>query len=245
MTLIACSDDDDSGNGTNGGGEVATKVYQDGVEGVMNYFYETDSSGKKTLVMGTALNKNFPDVLSMRVSDEKDAYGHFEAMLNSVDSTCITVHVDRSITVNLTDTLGNVKGTAEFVLVNEGGVVASVTFSDGLIEGVSKVDFILESAWPQNDDEKAKQKHFRGNKIYCQVPVVVREAPGSSWWFLSETETRREPLTCVNEPSAGTPAYYVYFDTTPLSEQFDENGVAPPTVRKYLPTKSTAEANSI
>lgn len=65
----------------------------------------------------------------MRVKNETEAASHFVSMIMNVDSTKIVTNVDGSVTAMLTDTLGNVKGTAEYVRGGTSGVLASVIFS--------------------------------------------------------------------------------------------------------------------
>ncbi|MDO4164338.1 MAG: hypothetical protein Q4D56_08120 [Bacteroides sp.] len=228
LGFTACSDDvtptDD------------TTLVVDGLEAVKQFFYETDASGEDHLVRGVALDTADPTELSVGVADEEAALKQFYLMAGEIDATYLVQNSDDSYTLTLTDTLGNVYGTALYTTDTSEGVLASITFSPtDLIPGVSRLDFIAESLWPDNETVTT---HVKGNVINVSAPVV--KWTGGVGYLSSETKT--VPMVCVNTATQGNPAIYVYFDTWNFSPKLNRDLDSWSLVEKYLPDMYTVGA---
>jgi hypothetical protein len=152
--LTACSSDDDNNSGGNGKEQTdsLTAMYDD-LEFLQRSLCMIDSAGKLVRYeIGEAINKSEPEHRYIGVDDIEEAAKMFANWIApDVKLAEITPTVS-DLTAELTDTLGHAQGTIYF-RAGSGTTVAEVTASAGTnLKYVSRITFLLNSAWPYNSE---------------------------------------------------------------------------------------------
>ena len=150
--LTACSSDDDDNNNSGGNGkeqtDSLTAMYDD-LEFLQRSLCLIDSAGKLVRYeIGEAIQENDPQHRYIGVDNIEEAAKIFARWIApDVKLAEITPTVS-DLTAELTDTQGHAQGTIYFRAGN-GTTVAEVTASaETKLKYVSRVTFLLNSAWP-------------------------------------------------------------------------------------------------
>ena len=170
-TFTACSSDDDDNDST-------AKQYDD-----LEYFQKAlcDLDANGNLVgynVGNVLYENEPQHLYIGVDNIEEAARKFAAWMSpEVKLGDITPTV-RELTAQLADKQGKSQGTIYFRAGTD-PVVAEVTASSGTqLKFVSRITFLLNSAWPHNSgDEDLGIDTNLGD----DDGLGINGEPGSSW----------------------------------------------------------------
>lgn len=148
--LTACSSsDDDNDSGTEKPGDEAIKY--DDLAVFQQALCTIDNAGKLVRYdIGEAINESEPEHRYIGVDDIEEAAKIFANWIApDVKLAEITPTVS-DLTAELTDTLGHAQGTIYF-RAGSGTTVAEVTASAGTnLKYVSRITFLLNSAWPYN-----------------------------------------------------------------------------------------------
>ncbi len=125
----------------------------DQVKYFQNLLVEIDTLGNiKQRVTGAPLNSIDSTELYIGVADLAEASEMFKNLLSPDTEVKPLVPSTIDLEVKLKDENGRLLETAYFKAVDNAPVLAEVTFQQGdVIKHVSKVIFIKESAWPDND----------------------------------------------------------------------------------------------
>ncbi|MBR3895753.1 MAG: hypothetical protein IKJ42_01835 [Bacteroidaceae bacterium] len=123
------------------------------VKYLQNLHVEIDTLGNiKQRVNGAPLNSIDSTELYIGVADLAEASEKFKSLLSPDTEVKLLVPSTTDLEVKLKDENGRLLETAYFKAVDNTPVLAEVTFQEGdIIKYVSKVIFIKESAWPDND----------------------------------------------------------------------------------------------
>lgn len=196
--FTACSDSDDDKK-DEGGTETPT---EEGVVEVFNdllYFQnsiiEIDEEGNfMSRSCGEVLYDDEPHHIYVGVESLAEAEQMFRQWL-APDVT--VTPTPNGLSAALTDEEGKAQGTVNFAAATGSGEVAEVT-ADADLKYFSKLTFLLNSAWPLNDDEK---KFYLGD--------VITYAPGSSIHSDLYEEDRSLKWLCVRESGKGMKPMFV------------------------------------
>lgn len=192
VSLPACSGDDDPIiDDENPEQEVVDQV------AALKQSLLTEENGQEVLLRGVALDAADPTVVSISVDDSDDAYRRF-SMLFSDDTETNA----EGVTFVLTDTLSQNAGTARFVKSSDAnGLVAYAEFDVPAIPQLSRINYILHSAWP--DNAKVKGFHKLGvryeYKGWSSGPTVDSSFDKDEWFR----------YVCVREYDGGEPALLI------------------------------------
>lgn len=157
----------------------------------------TEENGEEVLLRGVALDAADPTVVSISVDDCDDAYIRFTRLFS--DETEASAD---GMTYTLTDALSQNAGSARFVKSSDGnGLVAYAEFDVPAIPQLSRINYILHSAWP--DNAKVKGFHKLGVR-YEYKGWSSKPNNGSRFdkdeWF---------KYVCVREYDGGEPALLI------------------------------------
>lgn len=190
--IAACSDDDEP--------VIENEEFEPEVVdqvAVLKQSLLTEENGKEVLLRGEALDAADPTVVSISVDDSEDAYERFTALFSDETETSAD-----GMTYTLTDTLSQNAGTAKFVKSNDGnGLVAYAEFAVPAIPQLSRINYILHSAWP--DNAKVKGFHKLGERY---------EYKGWSGRPTADSKFDANEVfkyVCVREYNGGEPALLV------------------------------------
>lgn len=169
--LTSCSPDEDiTPDDTQYHGEVT--VYNQ-VEYLQNNIVEVDSLGNfEQRVNGAPLNPADTTELYIGVANLSDAAEMFQSWLSPDTEVNLSAPSTIDMEAGLKDENGQQQETVYFKVVDEAPTLAEVTFAKGTVmKHVSKIIFIKESAWPENDESK----YLIGDKTSGPY-VCIREA---------------------------------------------------------------------
>lgn len=151
---------------------------------------ELDEYGDYSYVVfptGEILDENDPTHLFISVEDMDEALRYWDSCL--APDIIRTTSADNRYTYDFTDAEGKSQGSVSFA-PGTGGDVAVITPNLAGLEHISKVTFLLKSAWPFNDE--AEPRNHVGDIRYFSVP-----------------EMGSQPFVCIRERSNGVKPYYV------------------------------------
>jgi hypothetical protein len=170
-TFTACSSDDDDNDST-------AKQYDD-LEYFQKALCDLDANGNLVgYKVGTVLYESEPQHLYIGVDNIEEAARQFAAWMSpEVKLGDITPTV-RELTAQLADKQGKSQGTIYFRAGTD-AVVAEVTASSGTqLKFVSRITFLLKSAWPHNSGDEALGIDTNlGN----DDGLGINGEPGSTW----------------------------------------------------------------
>ncbi|MGM9735874.1 MAG: hypothetical protein ACI3ZL_05635, partial [Candidatus Cryptobacteroides sp.] len=156
----------------------------------------TDEEGNVSLLRGVALDSSDPTNVSISVSGEDEAYEEYAALFSEN-----TPYSDMSCQFTLLDNLG----TARFYVNDspEDGVVAYAEFDIPSIPQISRMNYVLESAWPENAASRGKYKRGQAYSLEAwdavqKKDMLYRFVKGKKEWFV-----------CLQEDKNGNPALLV------------------------------------
>lgn len=153
LVITACSDDDNSivNNEDANSGQMNQIA-------VLKQSLLTEEDGKEVLLRGVALDPADPTTVSISVDDYDDAFVRFNELFSEETESSAD-----GMTYTLTDMLSQKAGTVKLVKGNnENGVVAYADFDVPAIPQLSRINYILHSAWP--DNAKVKGYHKLGER---------------------------------------------------------------------------------
>lgn len=151
-TITSCSPDEDiTPDDTQYHGEVT--VY-DQVKYLQNNIVEVDSLGNfEQRVNGAPLNPVDTTELYIGVANLSDAAEMFQGWLSPDTEVNLSAPSTIDMEAGLKDENGQQQETVYFKVVDEAPTLAEVTFAKGTVmKHVSKIIFIKDSAWPENDE---------------------------------------------------------------------------------------------
>ena len=166
----------------------------------------TDEEGNVSLLRGIALDSADPTNVSISVSGEDEAYEEYAALFSEN-----TPYSDQSCQFTLLDNLG----TARFYVNDspEDGVVAYAEFDIPSIPQISRMNYVLESAWPENAASRGKYK--RGQAYSLEAWDYVGESE-----ILEYLKGRKEWFVCLREDKNGNPALLVAVSEDQLPTEY-------------------------
>lgn len=170
-TLTSCSPDEDiMPEETQYQGRVT--VYNQ-VRFLQNNIVEVDSLDNFVQrVNGVPLNSADTTELYIGVPNLSDAAEMFQGWLSPDTEVNLSAPSTIDMEAGLKDENGQLQETVYFKVVDEAPTLAEVTFAKGTVmKHVSKIIFIKESAWPENDESK----YLIGDKTSGKA-VCIREA---------------------------------------------------------------------
>ena len=186
--LTSCSPDEDiTPDDTQYHGEVT--VYNQ-VEYLQNNIVEVDSLGNfEQRVNGAPLNPADTTELYIGVANLSDAAEMFQSWLSPDTEVNLSAPSTIDMEAGLKDENGQQQETVYFKVVDEAPTLAEVTFAKGMVmKHVSKIIFIKESAWPENDESQYRI----GDDVYGRFPYVcIREAKNGICGLLMYISTTR------------------------------------------------------
>ena len=123
-------------------------------------------------VNGAPLNPADTTELYIGVANLSDAAEMFQGWLSPDTEVNLSAPSTIDMEAGLKDENGQLQETVYFKVVDEAPTLAEVTFAKGTVmKHVSKIIFIKESAWPENDESK----YLIGDKTSGRA-VCIREA---------------------------------------------------------------------
>lgn len=187
-TITSCSPDEDiTPDDTQYHGEVT--VY-DQVKYLQNNIVEVDSLGNfEQRVNGAPLNPVDTTELYIGVANLSDAAEMFQGWLSPDTEVNLSAPSTIDMEAGLKDENGQQQETVYFKVVDEAPTLAEVTFAKGTVmKHVSKIIFIKDSAWPENDESRWMIGDFQYDNTYSEGKhnwVCIRESKmGVSGLFL-------------------------------------------------------------
>ncbi len=169
-SVTSCSPNEDFAEEQEQGEEVVfdqVKYFQD-------YFVNLDSLGNFILrVNGAKLNPADSTELYIGVADLNAAAEMFKEMQSPDTEVRLSAPSTIDMEADLRDRTGQCQETVYFKVVDESPTLAEITFAKGnVIKYVSKVIFIKESAWPDNDESP----YLIGDRVYSHIyGMCIRE----------------------------------------------------------------------
>ena len=154
----------------------------------------TDEQGEISLLRGVALDAADPTNVSLSVEDLEDAEYKFHELFYED-----TPYSDLSATYTLDDNCG----TAQ-LFVNDtpvDGVVAYAEFDIPEIPQITRLNYVLESSWPEN---AAARGYYKKGSTYQLEPWDADNYD----WFVS-SRNKKEWFVCLREDKDGNPALLV------------------------------------
>lgn len=184
-----------------------------------------DENGNVSILRGVALDPTDPTIVSISVENYDDAFMRFSGLFDEE-----TEKSDDGTTYTFPEN----KGIVQFSKAdNENGVVAFAEFSIPSIPQITRINYILHSAWPDNDSTKGFHKfgvvyQYHGWSGSCSGNYSPNPNVSSEEWF---------DYVCIREYTGGEPALLVAI--TPNTyymrwRRHSEYGVR-------IPTKSKAD----
>lgn len=187
----------------------------DGEKYIQESWVHYDADGNMAgSVYGIVIDKSNPTVLAIGVDNLQKAQDHFRYFLAPHDAKVI-VDGD-NMTVQLTDTKGNVKNNLFFDAVNDGKILARVT----LEKKVGVEQFVTEFNYVNKGDNSMFQiiggdcpfqegciyKHSTDGRHYLCMCLPTSEGPGllvgdvNNYYKISTNWKRDSEQECVNMP---------------------------------------------
>lgn len=192
-TLTSCSPNEDvTPEDTQYHGEVT--VYNQ-VKYFQNNIVEVDSLGYfEQRVNGAPLNPVDTTELYIGVANLSDAAEMFQSWLSPDTEVKLLAPSTVDMEAGLKDENGQLQETVYFKVVDEAPTLAEVTFAKGTVmKHVSKIIFIKDSAWPENDESK----YLIGDILY--------DYP----WASSGVRTN---MVCIRESKKGVSGLFLYIE---------------------------------
>lgn len=192
VMVTSCSDDDDNNGNTE---ENEARFPVDELETLQSSLVKLDSKGAFVAhVNGVPLNDADTSVVSIGVDSYEEAKEKFCTLF--ADTTAF--NVDSTLA-----TFSTRAGSAELFRGNgENGLVAYVEFNVDGLKYVSRINYILNSAWPEN---------ARGTSKYKFGVYYEQTAWTGKPTYLDSDFDKDEflPYVCIRESSNGNPAILV------------------------------------
>ena len=165
---------------------------------LQNHLVKVDEEGNLVeRIWGEVLDEAAPDEVTVGVDSLAQAIAIFRGFF--ADTTMISED-------GMLATFSVQEGSAELKAANgENGLVAYATFDVPGLMYVSRINFILNSAWPEN--AKAKGYHTVGG-VYEHKGFTANTTEGGVSKF--------EKYLCIREYNNGTPALLFAIHTTPI-----------------------------
>ena len=140
-------------------------------------------------VNGAPLNPADTTELYIGVANLSDAAEMFQSWLSPDTEVNLSAPSTIDMEAGLKDENGQLQETVYFKVVDEAPTLAEVTFAKGMVmKHVSKIIFIKESAWPENDESQYRI----GDDVYGRFPYVcIREAKNGICGLLMYISTTR------------------------------------------------------
>lgn len=196
-TITSCSPDEDiTPEEPQYHGEVT--AYSQ-VKYLQNNIVEVDSLGNfEQRVNGAPLNPADTTELYIGVDDLAAAAEMFQGWLSPDTEVNLSAPSTIDMEAGLKDESGQLQETVYFKVVDEAPTLAEVTFAKGTVmKHVSKIIFIKESAWPENDESK----YLIGDILY--------DYP---WW----SSGNRYNMVCIRESKKGVSGLFLYIDDSTI-----------------------------
>ena len=196
-TITSCSPDEDiTPEEPQYHGEVT--AYSQ-VKYLQNNIVEVDSLGNfEQRVNGVPLNPADTTELYIGVEDLVAAAEMFQGWLSPDTEVNLSAPSTVEMEAGLKDESGQLLETVYFKVVDEAPTLAEVTFAKGTVmKHVSKIIFIKESAWPENDESK----YLIGDILY--------DYP---WW----SSGTRNNMVCIRESKKGVSGLFLYIEKTTI-----------------------------
>lgn len=155
----------------------------------------TDEQGEISLLRGVALDAADPTNVSLSVEDLEDAEYKFHELFYED-----TPYSDLSATYTLDDNCGTAR-----LIVNDtpvDGVVAYAEFDIPEIPQITRLNYVLESSWPEN---AAARGYYKKGNTYQLEPW---NDSGFHEWYVS-SPNKKEWFVCLREDKDGNPALLV------------------------------------
>ena len=187
-TIISCSPDEGITPDTpQERGDVTT---YNQVRYLQDNIVEVDSLGNfEQRVNGAPLNPVDTTELYIGVANLSDAAEMFQGWLSPDTEVKLLAPSTVDMEAGLKDENGQQQETVYFKVVDEAPTLAEVTFAKGTVmKHVSKIIFIKDSAWPENDESRWMIGDFQYDNTYSEGKhnwVCIRESKmGVSGLFL-------------------------------------------------------------
>lgn len=150
-------------------------------------------------IWGEVLDEAAPDEVTVGVDSLAQAIAIFRGFF--ADTTMISED-------GMLATFSVQEGSAELKVANgENGLVAYATFDVPGLMYVSRINFILNSAWPEN----AKTQGFHKLGVFYEYKGFTGD------WKSHGVESKLVKYLCIREYNNGTPALLFAIEPTPLS----------------------------
>lgn len=165
---------------------------------LQNYLVKVDEEGNLVeRLWGEVLDEAAPDEVTVGVDSLAQAIAIFRGFF--ADTTVISED-------GMLATFSVQEGSAELKAANgENGLVAYATFDVPGLMYVSRINFILNSAWPEN----AKAKGYHEFGVFYEYKGFTEETIGGF-------ESKFEKYLCIREYNNGIPALLIAIGTTPV-----------------------------
>lgn len=164
------------------------------LEYLKNCLLITDENGETSILRGVALDTADPTVISLSVEDVEEAEEKFHELFYD------TPYSEISSTYTLNDN----RGSARF-FVNDppiDGIVAYAEFNIPEIPQVTKINYVLESSWPEN--AAARGTYRKGNSYQMKGwDKTTKDQLGGA------SKDKLEWFVCLREDKNGNPALLV------------------------------------
>ena len=158
-------------------------------------------------IWGEVLDEAVPDEVTVGVDSLAQAIAIFRGFF--ADTTMISED-------GMLATFSVKEGSAELKVANgENGLVAYATFDVPSLMYVSRINFILNSAWPENATAKGYHK--------CGVFYEHKAWTGEPWWNMDVSEDKLYKFLCIREYDNGKPALLIAIE--PKGLPLHPNGV--------------------
>ena len=202
--MASCSEDN-NGTDTPETPQEDSVYVEDELAILQNYLVKVDEEGNFVeRIWGEVLDEAAPDEVTVGVDSLAQAIAIFRGFF--ADTTEISED-------GMLATFSVQEGSAELKVANgENGLVAYATFDVPGLKYVSRINFILNSAWPENATAKGFHKFgvFYEYKGFTKDTYYVTDGdnPGGVSKF--------EKYLCIREYNNGTPALLFAIYTTPM-----------------------------
>jgi len=158
---------------------------------LQNNIVEVDSLGNFVQrVNGAPLNSADTTELYIGVANLSDAAEMFQSWLSPDTEVRLSAPSTIDMEAGLKDESGQLQETVYFKVVDESPTLAEVTFAKGTVmKHVSKIIFIKDSAWPENDESPYMVGDFDTRDTWNE---------GKHWWL------------CIREAKKGVSGMMMY-----------------------------------
>ena len=196
--MTSCSEED-NGPDTPETPQEDSVYVEDELAILQNYLVKVDEEGNLVeRIWGEVLDEAAPDEVTVGVDSLAQAVAIFKGLF--ADTTVISED-------GMLATFSVQEGSAELKVANgENGLVAYATFDVPGLMYVSRINFILNSAWPEN----ATAKGFHKLGVFYEYKGFTED----TW---CGGVSKFEKYLCIREYNNGTPALLFAIYTTPIS----------------------------